>query len=161
MGIPRSWSGDGAQVESGGALGPEKLQRDFDHGFLTAVLIYFIFTVVSFFFFLCKTVNNLQQKHIIRIFFFSWNQESTVSEGRRPRTGGSRPPGSQWWGLGGRKGPAQVLPAPEAVALRLFATPWTAAHQAPPPMGFSRQEYWSGLPLPSPHLLLVQYYFQN
>ena len=32
----------------------------------------------------------------------------------------------------------------------LFATPWTAAYQAPRPMGFSRQEYWSGLPLPSP-----------
>ena len=32
----------------------------------------------------------------------------------------------------------------------LLATPWTAAHQAPPSMGFSRQEYWSGLPLPSP-----------
>ena len=31
----------------------------------------------------------------------------------------------------------------------LFATPWTAAYQAPPSMGFSRQEYWSGLPLPS------------
>ena len=34
--------------------------------------------------------------------------------------------------------------------VRLFATPWTVAHQAPPPMGFSRQEYWSGLPFPSP-----------
>ena len=32
---------------------------------------------------------------------------------------------------------------------RLLATPWTAAYQAPPSMGFSRQEYWSGLPLPS------------
>ena len=31
----------------------------------------------------------------------------------------------------------------------LFATPWTAAHQAPPSMGFSRQEYWSGVPKPS------------
>ena len=31
-----------------------------------------------------------------------------------------------------------------------FATPWTTAHQAPPSMGFSRQEYWSGVPLPSP-----------
>ena len=31
----------------------------------------------------------------------------------------------------------------------LFTTPWTAAYQAPPSMGFSRQEYWSGLPLPS------------
>ena len=34
--------------------------------------------------------------------------------------------------------------------VRLLATPWTAAHQAPPSMGFSRHEYWSGLPLPSP-----------
>ena len=34
--------------------------------------------------------------------------------------------------------------------VRLFATPQIAAHQAPPPMGFSRQEYWSGVPLPSP-----------
>ena len=34
--------------------------------------------------------------------------------------------------------------------VRLLATPWTAAHQAPPSMGFSRQEYWSGLPFPSP-----------
>ena len=34
--------------------------------------------------------------------------------------------------------------------VRLFETPWTAAYQAPPSMGFSRQEYWSGLPLPSP-----------
>ena len=34
--------------------------------------------------------------------------------------------------------------------VRLLATPWTAAHQAPPSMGFSRQEYCSGVPLPSP-----------
>ena len=33
--------------------------------------------------------------------------------------------------------------------VRLFATPWTAAYQTPPSMGFSRQEYWSGVPLPS------------
>ena len=33
---------------------------------------------------------------------------------------------------------------------RLSATPWTVAYQAPPSMGFSRQEYWSGLPFPSP-----------
>ena len=32
----------------------------------------------------------------------------------------------------------------------LFAVPWTVAHQASPFMGFSRQEYWSGLPFPSP-----------
>ena len=34
--------------------------------------------------------------------------------------------------------------------VRLFETPWTAAYQAPPSMGFSRQECWSGVPLPSP-----------
>ena len=34
--------------------------------------------------------------------------------------------------------------------VQLFVTPWTAAHRAPPSMGLSRQEYWSGLPLPSP-----------
>jgi len=34
--------------------------------------------------------------------------------------------------------------------VRLFAAPWTVAHQAPLSMGFSRQEYWSGLPFPSP-----------
>ena len=34
--------------------------------------------------------------------------------------------------------------------VRLLATSWTAAHQAPPSMGFSRQEYWSGVSLPSP-----------
>ena len=34
--------------------------------------------------------------------------------------------------------------------VRLFATPWTVARQTPPSMAFSRQEYWSGLPLPSP-----------
>ena len=38
--------------------------------------------------------------------------------------------------------------------IRLVATPWTAAHQAPPSMGFSRQEYWSGVPLPSPYDIL-------
>ena len=32
----------------------------------------------------------------------------------------------------------------------LFLTPWTVAHQAPPSTGFSKQEYWSGLPFPSP-----------
>ena len=34
--------------------------------------------------------------------------------------------------------------------VRLLVTPWTGAHQAPPSTGFSRQEYWSGVPLPSP-----------
>ena len=40
--------------------------------------------------------------------------------------------------------------------VQLLATPWTAAHQAPPSMGFSRQEYWSGAPLPSPNFSQFQ-----
>ena len=40
--------------------------------------------------------------------------------------------------------------------VRLLATPWTAAYQAPPSMGFSRQECWSGVPLPSPYRVLGQ-----
>ena len=36
------------------------------------------------------------------------------------------------------------------IRVQLFATPWTVAYQAPPSMGFSRQECWSGLPFPSP-----------
>ena len=38
--------------------------------------------------------------------------------------------------------------------VRLLVTPWTAAYQAPPSMGFSRQKYWSGVPLPSPQVYL-------
>ena len=47
--------------------------------------------------------------------------------------------------------------------VQLLATPWTAAYQAPLSMGFSRQEYWSGLPLPSPNLVTKQQQnsFQN
>ena len=39
--------------------------------------------------------------------------------------------------------------------VRLWATPWTAAYQAPPSIGFSRQEYWSGVPLPSLYVTLI------
>ena len=38
----------------------------------------------------------------------------------------------------------------QSLRLQLFATPWTAAHWAPLSMEFSRQEYWNGLPFPSP-----------
>ena len=41
--------------------------------------------------------------------------------------------------------------------VRLCATPWTAAYQAPLSMGFAREEYWSGLPLPSPFIDLIQF----
>ena len=39
--------------------------------------------------------------------------------------------------------------------VRLLATPWTAAHEAPPSMGFFRQEYWNGVPLPSLSILTI------
>ena len=51
--------------------------------------------------------------------------------------------------------------------VQLCATPWTAAHQAPPSMGFPRQQYWSGVPLPSPLfatkclLLLISYSYRS
>ena len=40
--------------------------------------------------------------------------------------------------------------------VQLLVTPWTTAHQAPPSMGFSRQEYWSGVALPSPRIYLYK-----
>ena len=48
--------------------------------------------------------------------------------------------------------------------VRLLATPWTAGYQAPPSMGFSKQEYWSGVPLPSPHVAandIISSFFYN
>ena len=42
---------------------------------------------------------------------------------------------------------------------RLLVTPWTAAYQARAPMGFSRQEYWSGVPLPSPCVCMYIYIY--
>ena len=43
-----------------------------------------------------------------------------------------------------------LVPVKLLSRVQLFVTPWTAAYQAPPSMEFSRQEYWSGLPFPSP-----------
>ena len=42
------------------------------------------------------------------------------------------------------------VPVQSLSPVQLFATPWTVAHQAPLSMRFPRQEYWSGLPFPSP-----------
>ena len=44
----------------------------------------------------------------------------------------------------------QKVKAKSLSHVQLFAAPWTVAHQAPPSMGFSGQEHWSGLPFPSP-----------
>ena len=59
----------------------------------------------------------------------------------------------------------QCMKVKSLSCVQIFATPWTAAYQAPPSMGFSRQEYWSGVPLPSLKLwleavkLLILYYY--
>ena len=50
-----------------------------------------------------------------------------------------------------RKGKVKV----KSLCVRLLATPWTAAYQAPPSMGFPRQEYWSGVPSPSPKYPII------
>ena len=52
--------------------------------------------------------------------------------------------------MGGRFGGEWKWKWKSLSRVQLFATPWTVAHQAPLSMGFSRQEYWSGLPFPSP-----------
>ena len=44
-----------------------------------------------------------------------------------------------------------------ALRVQLLVTPWTAAYQAPLSMGFSRQEYWSGVPSPSPNILTIPF----
>ena len=57
------------------------------------------------------------------------------------------------WGLHWDELKICLVPGAKAKSLshvRLFTTPWTVAHQAPPSMEFSEQEYWSGLPFPSP-----------
>ena len=46
--------------------------------------------------------------------------------------------------------PPLIVEVKSLSPVRLFETPWTVAYQTPPSMGFSRQEYWSGLPFPSP-----------
>ena len=45
--------------------------------------------------------------------------------------------------------------------VQLLVTPWTAAHQGPPFMGFSRQEYWSGVPSPSPNNAYLTYIIET
>ena len=57
------------------------------------------------------------------------------------------------------KSESEVAQSYLTLHIRLLATPWTTAYQAPPSIGFSRQEYWSGVPLPSPAYLLTCHYF--
>ena len=69
------------------------------------------------------------------------------------------PPGSRPWDSSGKNTGVrchcllQCVKVKSLSCVRLLVTPWTAAYQAPPSMGFSRQEYWSGVPLPLKTLL--------
>ena len=68
----------------------------------------------------------------------------------------SSPPGSRPWDSPGKNTGVgchfllQCMKMKLLSRVRLFTTPWTVAYQAPSSMGFPRQEYWSGVPLPSP-----------
>ena len=66
-----------------------------------------------------------------------WSQDSTCGL-------------SGYKALNSRKNDILKVKVKSLSRVHLFATPWTVAHQAPPSVGFSRQEYWSGLPFPSP-----------
>ena len=55
------------------------------------------------------------------------------------------------WRIPGTGEPGIKVKVKSLSRVRPSATPWTAAYQAPPSMGFSGQKYWSGVPLPSPH----------
>ena len=78
----------------------------------------------------------------------------------------SSPPGSpvpgilqartlQWVAISFSKAGKWKVKVKSLSHVQLLATPWTVAHQAPPSMGFSRQEYWSGVPLPSPVIYIT------
>ena len=102
------------------------------------------------------------QLHIWGYWYFSW-KTLVVSNYVRPTD--SSPPGSpvpgilqartlEWVAISFSNAWKWKVKVKSLSHVWFLATPWTAAHQAPPCMGFSRQEYWSGLPLPSPMLLL-------
>jgi len=82
----------------------------------------------------------------------------TASKGTQLRGELCKDPRKSVFSLSGKQsqslGPPTIMfPTRKVKSLsrvRLFATPWTVAYQAPPSMGFSRQEYWSGVPFPSP-----------
>ena len=62
--------------------------------------------------------------------------------------------GDQWKNNSRKNEESEKVKVKSLNRVQLFATPWTVACQASPSMGFSRQEYWSGLPFPSPDDLL-------
>ena len=88
----------------------------------------------------CSRVDSLRQARRQKYLWPPPVRKGFIFERRKKNTMSIKPPVahlvSEWV-----KSPSRV---------QLFATPWTVAYQAPPSMEFSRQEYWSGLPFPSP-----------
>ena len=85
---------------------------------------------------LCGTWGELAESP----FFSSWGASLLTGQGFRLVE----------WGDGEGTGGNLESEVKSLSHVRLFATPWTVAYQAPQSVGFSRQEYWSGLPFPSP-----------
>ena len=103
------------------------------------------------------------QLHIWGYWYFSW-KTSVVSNYVRPTD--SSPPGSpvpgilqartlEWVAISFSNAWKWKVKVKSLSHVWFLATPWTTAYQAPPSMGFSRQEYWSELPLPSPQIPLA------
>ena len=84
-----------------------------------------------------------------------WSSHLFENPESLPLPSGENPnsvPGNQPWIFIGRTAAEVKVKVKSLSCVRLFVTLWTVAHQAPPSMGFSRQEYWSGVLFPSPRL---------
>ena len=114
-------------------------------------------------------INTISIEHMLTLFpsshgYFDWNHISGDWAGLGPPRldcCGAQSPGRMWqavWPPDVSGVPLALCRSPQSLLLllsrfsrvRLCATPETAAHQAPPSLGFPRQEHWSGLPFPSP-----------
>ena len=104
--------------------------------------------------------------HIVGRRFNLWATQSLVSNSWQPH--GYSPPDSsihgilqarilEWGAISFSNAWKGKVKVKWLRRVRLLATTWTVAYQAPPSMGFSRQEYWSGVPLPSPKLSIDMY----
>ena len=140
---------------------------------LLLVILYHVLISCFFFYnilFLYILRIRLEVSSLIQFFFFlitgakSLESCLTVQPHRRQPTRLPRPwdsPGKNTWvGCHFLLQCMKVKSESEvAQSCLTLAIPWTAAYQAPPSMGFSRQEYWSGVPLPSPPLPYSSFFF--
>ena len=107
----------------------------------------------------CHTESELSQKeknkyhmwtHMCGVTYLQSGNRDTDTENRRMDTKGGRWGGMRWETGIDIYTLLLLLLLSRVSCVRLCATPWTAAQQAPTPLGFSRQERWSGLPFPAP-----------